>query len=199
LPMVGIVARIPLVHMLVQTINPVGGGREINDLLLGNGMRNKLGNWMTDEHVGLFDVTPEIVPDVILGRSVNGNEVTSDLDVRSVEDRAIRGEPLDHRDKPRHLGIINENDVGTALLWGPEWAALREPVSLSIVFNPVGDGALLCIRDALVGVTDTLENVVLVLGDSENARSWFGNIPSHIYSHEATETDEGVTHDSVYY
>jgi hypothetical protein len=161
--------------MLVQTINPVGGGREINDLLLGNGMRNKLGNWMTDEHVGLFDVTPEIVPDVILGRSVNGNEVTSDLDVRSVEDRAIRGEPLDHRDKPRHLGIINENDVGTALLWGPEWAALREPVSLSIVFNPVGDGALLCIRDALVGVTDTLENVVLVLGDSENARSWFGN------------------------
>jgi hypothetical protein len=68
-----------------------------------------------------------------------------------------------------------ENDVGTSLLWGPERTTLREPVSLSIVFNPIGDGTLLCIRDALVWVTDTLKDVVLVLGDSENTRSWFGN------------------------
>lgn len=103
----GIVTRVPLVHVLVETIDPVGGSRQINDLFLGNGMRNKLGNWVADEHVGLFDVTPEIVPDIILWRSVNGNEIASDLDVRSVEDRAIRSESLDHRDKPRHLGIID--------------------------------------------------------------------------------------------
>jgi hypothetical protein len=193
----GIVAGVPLVHVLVQTIDPVGGSREIDNLLLGNGMRNKLGNRVADEHVGLFDVTPEIGPDIILGRSFFGNKITSDLDVRSVEDRAIRSESLDHRDKSGHLGIIDlcqwlvayfflydavgimdeayENDVGTALLWGAEGATLREPVSLSIVFNPVADGSLLCIRDTLVGMTDTLKNVVLVLGDSENARSWLGN------------------------
>lgn len=103
----GIVTRVPLVHVLVETIDPVGGSRQVNDLFLRNGMRNKLGNWVADEHVGLFDVAPEIVPDIILWRSVNGNEIASDLDVRSVEDRAIRSESLDHRDKPRHLGIID--------------------------------------------------------------------------------------------
>jgi hypothetical protein len=68
-----------------------------------------------------------------------------------------------------------KDDVGTTLLRGAERATLGEPVSVGIVLNPVGDGGLLRVRDSLVGVADTLKDVVLVLGDSENTRSGLGN------------------------
>lgn len=62
---------------------------------------------MTDEHVGLFDVAPEVVPDIILRRTFFSNEITSNLDVGSVENWAIGSEPLDHGNKARHLRVIN--------------------------------------------------------------------------------------------
>lgn len=68
-----------------------------------------------------------------------------------------------------------EDDVGTTLLRGAEGTTLGEPVSFGVVLNPVGDGGLLGVRDSLVRVANTLENVVLVLGDSENTRSGLGN------------------------
>jgi hypothetical protein len=71
--------------------------------------------------------------------------------------------------------LTYNDDIGTTLLRGTERTTLREPVSLGIVLNPVGDSSLLRVRNALVRVTDALENVVLILRDSENARSWLGD------------------------
>src|SRR6478752_4582119 len=79
-----VVAGIPLVHVLVEAVNPVGSSGQVNNLLLGNRVRNKFGDRVTDEQIGIFDVAPEIVPDVILGRTLVGHEVASDLDVRPV-------------------------------------------------------------------------------------------------------------------
>jgi hypothetical protein len=70
-------------------------------------VRDELGDWMADKHVGLFDVAPEVVPDIILRRTLFSNKITSDLDVGSVENRAVGSEPLDHGNKTRHLRIIN--------------------------------------------------------------------------------------------
>lgn len=188
----GVVASVPLVHGLVETVDPVGSSGEVDDLLLRDVVGNKLGDGVADEHVRLPDVAPEVVPDVVLGRALNGNEVTSHLDVRSVEDGAVGGDLLDQGDETGHLRIIDlfhcqlqslfslqscpyKDDVGTTLLRGAERTTLGEPVSVGVVLNPVGDGGLLRVRDSLVGVADTLEDVVLVLGDSENTRSGLGN------------------------
>jgi len=104
---VGIVTSIPLVEVLVQAIEPIGGGREIGNLLLGHGVWDKLGDRVADEHVGALDGVPEEVPDVGLGRALGGSKITSDLNVRSVEDGAVRGKRLDEGNEARHLRIIN--------------------------------------------------------------------------------------------
>ena len=36
---------------------------------------------MADEHVGALDVLPQILPDVVLRRAGDGDEVAPDLDV----------------------------------------------------------------------------------------------------------------------
>lgn len=58
--------------------------------------------------------------------------------------------------------------MGTALLDGTKRTALREPVPLRIIGDPVDDGRFLLCRDTLIWVADALQNVVHILGDAEN-------------------------------
>jgi hypothetical protein len=104
---VAIVASIPTVQGLVQAVKPISGGREVNNLLTGHIMGNEGWDGVADEHIGQLDVVPEIEPDVALRRSIDGSEVVSDLNVRAVEHRAIRGKLLDEGDKSGHLRIID--------------------------------------------------------------------------------------------
>ncbi len=92
---VAVVAGIPLAEVLVQAVEPVGSSREVDDLLAGDGMGDEDGDWVADEHVTPFDIAPEEVPDVGLGRASLGDEVATDLDVGSVQDRAVRCDLLD--------------------------------------------------------------------------------------------------------
>lgn len=71
--------------------------------------------------------------------------------------------------------LTYNDDIGTAILRRTQRSTLRQPVSLGILLNPVSDSSLFRVRNALVRVTDTLENVVLILRDSENARSRLGD------------------------
>lgn len=104
---VAIVASVPLVHGLVQAIEPVSGGGKVDNLLAGDVERHKLGDGVADEHVGMLDVAPEEAPDVGLGGALDGDEVASDLDVRSVKNGAVGGDLLDQWDEAGHLGIID--------------------------------------------------------------------------------------------
>ena len=104
---VAIVARIPPVQVLVQAIEPVGGGWEVDHLLSWNGVGNEDGNRMADKHVTSLDIAPQEVPDLGLRAAGLGNKITADLDVRSVEDGAIGGQFLDQGDEAGHLRVVN--------------------------------------------------------------------------------------------
>lgn len=114
---VTIVAGIPLVHGLVQTIKPVGSSGKVDNLLAGNVEWHKLGDGVADEHVGMLDVAPEEAPDVGLGGALDGDEVASDLDVRSVKNGAVRGNLLNQWDEAGHLGIIDLFWCQFIILW----------------------------------------------------------------------------------
>ena len=62
---------------------------------------------MADEHIRMLDVRPQELPHVILRGAFLPRQVTSDLDVTSVENGSIRGNFLDQWDKSGHLRIIN--------------------------------------------------------------------------------------------
>lgn len=118
----------------------------------------------------------------------------------------------------------HNNDIGTTLAGGSERTALRKPVAVGVIGDPINDGFLFVGGNALVGVANSLEDVVDVLGDTENARPRLGHcgwmsdhvaerawgsyrkarqysissgkltIPSQIDTHQAGESDEGVAH-----
>ena len=151
-------------------------------------MRNEDGDRVADEHVASLNVVPEEVPDICLGRAGFGNQITADLNVRAVENRAVGCNLLDQGNEARHLRVIDldllvsmatnrrqvnthNHDIGAAILRRAEGPTRGEPVPIGIVGNPVDDGLLLFRGDALIGVADTLKNVVDVLGDSEDAGS----------------------------
>lgn len=102
-----IVPSVPFIEGLVQTVEPVRCGGHIGDLLARDIGRYKLWNRMTDKHVGVFNVIPKVFPDIVLRRSRNSDEITSDLDMRSVQDRSVRCKLFDERNKPRHLRIVD--------------------------------------------------------------------------------------------
>jgi len=54
----------------------------------------------------MLDVIPEVVPDFLLGRTLLVDEVTTNLDVGTVDDGEVWAGLLDQRDQARHLGII---------------------------------------------------------------------------------------------
>ena len=65
----------------------------------------------------------------------------------------------------------HHDDVGTTLLGGTQGTTFGEPVAVRIIGNPVDDSGLFLLGDALIRVADTLENVVDVLGDTEDTRT----------------------------
>lgn len=94
---VAVVSLIPFVHVLVETIEPVGCGGEICNTLCWDIARDERGNWMADEHIGELNVLPQELPNIILWGSFLYSEVSADLDVTSVEDWSIGSQFLDQR------------------------------------------------------------------------------------------------------
>lgn len=76
--------------------------------------------------------------------------------------------------------------MGTSLFWGTERATFGKPVAAGVVLNPVGDSSLLIGGNALIGMADALKDVVDVLGDAENPRSWLGDYKLISYAERVT-------------
>lgn len=70
-------------------------------------MGDEDGNRVADEHVTSLDVAPEEFPDIGLGRPLLGNKVAPNLDVGSVQNRAVRSDLLDQRNETGHLRVID--------------------------------------------------------------------------------------------
>lgn len=104
---VTIVARVPFIEGFVQAVEPICRRWEVCDLLAGDGVRYEDGNRVANEHVARLDVAPQEIPDVGLGRARLGNEVASDLDMRSIENWAAWCRFLDEWNEAGHLRVIN--------------------------------------------------------------------------------------------
>ena len=66
---------------------PVSSSTKEGQLLRRHVTWHKFVHRVTDEHVRMLDVVPQVLPDLLLRRAGNVDEVTSDLDVRTVDDR----------------------------------------------------------------------------------------------------------------
>lgn len=105
--LVPIVSCIPPIQRLVQTIEPISRCWHVRNLIARDVLGNEARDWVADEHVSVLDVIPQVVPNVFLRTARLGNEITADLDVRAIDDRAIRCRFLDERDQARHLRVID--------------------------------------------------------------------------------------------
>jgi len=107
-----VVLRVPDAELLVKAIKPIGCSAEESQSLYWDIVRNEVAHRMTDENVRMFDVIPEVFPDLLLSGTFPVDEVTPDLDVGTVDDGEVWVGLLDQRDQAWHLGIIwNEGQV----------------------------------------------------------------------------------------
>lgn len=93
-------------HSGVSVDIPIGGGTEKGKSLNWNIIGDEFLNRVTDEQVRMLNVVPEILPDLLLGRSWNVDQVASNLDMRSVDDWQVRAILLDEWDETWHLRIV---------------------------------------------------------------------------------------------
>lgn len=101
-----VVLQVPVAERLVEAIEPVGRGAEERELLRWDVARDELVDRMRDEEVCVLDVVPEVLPNLLLRRARDVDQVTSDLDVRTVDDRQVGAHALDQGDESRHLRVI---------------------------------------------------------------------------------------------
>ena len=124
---------------------------------------------MTDEDVTIFDMVPNPVPHLGRGCSLLVSKIGPHLNVAAEDDRAARVLFFGNLDKARHLGVVDDNHVGTALVTSREWATKLGPVTLCCFFqDPFVKLGYLFLSQALAVRCYALKNVVIVFGDSEN-------------------------------
>lgn len=76
---------------------------------------------LTDKKIGQLNVIPKIFPDLLLRRPRNIHKITSDFDVRAVNNRELWPNFFDKRDQARHLGVIcNVSLLAEAIFNGVE-------------------------------------------------------------------------------
>lgn len=73
------------------------------------------------------------------------------------------------------MNTTHKDNISAAFRHRSERTTLGEPVSVGILRDPVKDSLLLIGRDALIRVADSLQDVVDILGDSEDTRAGLGN------------------------
>jgi len=169
-----VVSQVPLAHRLIQTIQPIRSGRHQSQNLLRHIRRDKVIDRMTDEHIRHLDPIPEEFPDLFLGASGDIDQITSDLDVRAVDDLDFGASLADQWNQAGHLRVVDDYDVGAVLGQGP---AAREPVPVGIEGNPFRVLVLLVLGESRIRGRDSLEDVVIGLCDSEDSRTGFRDMP----------------------
>lgn len=157
-------------------------------------MGNESWYGVADEHIGQLDVAPEKIPNVSLRRALLGHEVFPNLNVRAIQ-HGSRGFPLlAQRNQAWHLRVVDDDNIGSAFFRLAQRPTLREPVSIRILGDPVYDLRLLFVGDTLLGKTDSLQDIVHVLCDPEDAGPRLRNVPGQVDAHDPSEAHQGVAH-----
>ena len=94
---VAIVALVPYIDVLIETIEPVGRGWQVSNSSSRDIFGYKTWDWVANKHVGKFDIIPKKFPNICLRRSLLHHKVTSDLNVASIKDWSVRCQLLDQR------------------------------------------------------------------------------------------------------
>lgn len=134
--LVHVVLGVPVVHCLVQAVEPISCGRQVSNLRGCNRLWNEFAHRMTDKHIGLFDVAPDPVPDFRLRGSFLVGEVGADLDVRTEDDGPVGILLFGDSHQTGHLGVVYDDDMGTAFASRCKRASFTDPVALSILSRP---------------------------------------------------------------
>jgi hypothetical protein len=120
---VHVILSVPVTQVLIQTVEPtlvsaegglshsnylpVSSSGKICDALHRNVLGDERRNGVTDEHIGLLDLAPQMVPDILLRSPLLVRQVASDLDMGSVHHRSIWSYQFNERDQTRHLRVVN--------------------------------------------------------------------------------------------
>jgi hypothetical protein len=148
------------------------------------------------------------------------------LDMGTIDNWNVWSGLLDERNEPWHLRVVDEDDIcATSALGKHIWiikqgtkdeeahkrSTFREPVALGVVGDPLGELLLLREGQSEVGISDTLEDVMVVLGGPEHCRRGRGNVldvkvlfvparaggqthPFSIDAEQAEKANKSVTH-----
>lgn len=113
--------------------------------------------------------------------------------------------PEDHRpawgllfrqwNQRRHLRVVNNDNICAPLFGMDKRAAGTKPVPIGVLLNPTGDLFPIFLTQALLRRRDSLEYIMVRLGDAKNARSWLRHIPFHVCPKSVREPHHGVSHE----
>jgi hypothetical protein len=107
------------------------------------------------------------------------SKVGPNLDMATEDDWTGRILFLSNLDEARHLGVVDNDDIGSTLLTSGERATVFCPLALlRLVHDPGVEGLDLLLSKTLAVLGDSLEDVVVVLGDAENVSFSKRNVPN---------------------
>lgn len=131
---------------------PICSSRHIGYFCIRNVLRYERLDWMAYEHICMLNLAPEELPDIRLRSSLFHDQIASDLNMASIQNGSVRSYVLDHRNQAWHLWIVNlfllenmwagfgnahDDEICSSLFWGSQWSAIRKPISICILFDPV--------------------------------------------------------------
>jgi hypothetical protein len=167
--LVHVVLHIPVRHVLVQPVQPVRRSRHVPHLLLCNNLRHEIRNRVADEDIALLDVRPDPVPHASGRRTLLVRKVGAHLNVAAVDDRPLGVVLLGDVNEFGHLRVVDDYYVCAAEGSGP--------IAVGILLAPFVEDADLVGLEGFAGGFDTLEDVVVVLGDAEDFGLGAGDVP----------------------
>ncbi len=129
---------------------------------------------MRDEQIGHLDLTPEIIPHPLLSTTLLTDQITSNLDMAAEDDGDIRSNLFGNLDKTRHLRVVDDNHVCARLA---ERTSFAGPVLLRVVVEPTLPSMNVFLLQSHFRIGDALQNVVVILGNSEDGWVWFRDVP----------------------
>ncbi len=78
------------------------------------------------------------------------------------------------------MRVVNNDNICAPLFGMDKRAAGTKPVPIGVLLNPTGDLFPIFLTQALLRRRDSLEYIMVRLGDAKNARSWLRHIPGRV-------------------